>query len=117
MVITTRERQIKQYKAVAKKERKKGAKIVPVKPIIAVALMAGLSACSGTFGQVTAHNHGKLTVEGNREVVAEIWKGLNGLVVTGKAKPNVSDAYFLNQDAETQIKKYEFVTMEESNGQ
>lgn len=107
-------------KSHAEKPKKQvAARVIPShkgKLLCIVALAVACSACSGSFGQVTANGHGRLLVEGDKEVVAEIWKGMNGLVVTGKAKPNGKDAYFSNQNLETDLKKYEFVTIDENQG-
>lgn len=106
MVITTKRREVvKKYQEIAKKERKKNSKVLAIsKGLLAIAVV-GLSACgSADFGHITARDHARLTLAGSPQGIGEIMKGLNGLVVTGKAKPNVKDAYFLNQDSETNVR-------------
>lgn len=73
-------------------------------------IIAGTTGCSSLVGEsmFTGDDEGRFLLSADRAGLQEFGKALNGLVVTGKASPDMQDAYFNNQQAETQVKMFRF---------
>lgn len=80
------------------------------KLIVVSALVAVSTGCSSLVGEsmFVGDDEGRFLLSADRAGLQEFGKALNGLVVTGKATPDVQDSYFQNQQAETQVKMFRF---------
>lgn len=74
-------------------------------------VVAGFSTgCASLVGEsmFVGEEEGRFLLSADRAGLQEFGKALNGLVTTGKASPDVRDAYWENQARETDVKALRF---------